>query len=408
MRVDGRYFSSSLLPLVLPLAAALLLTACGGDKQGAAGAGGGMPPAEVSVVTIAAGKLALTSELPGRLEAVRSSEIRARVAGIVKQRVFREGSDVKAGEVLFRIDPAPFKAAYDSATAAVARAEAVRDQTRAQAERAEALIGKKMISHQDYDLAVANAKQSLADVASAKAAQETARLNLGYATVTAPISGRIGRALVTEGALVGQGEATQLALIQQLDPLYVNFSQSSVEVLKLKRALESGKLKGVGGQAQVTLLLEDGSEYKHKGKLLFSDLSVDPSTGSITLRAEVPNPDHLLLPGMYVRVRLEQAVDSNAITVPQRALQRGPQGSFVMLVKDGKVAMQPVEVGDAQGDVWIVTSGLTGGEQVIVEGLQKTGPGAPVKAVPFGAAPTQAPGQAAAPAGAAAPAAEKK
>lgn len=374
--------SLSLLPLAMAMT--LALTACGDDK-GAAAAGGGMPPAEVSVVTVQPGKLALTTELPGRLEAMRTAEVRARVAGIVKQRVFKEGSDVKAGDVLFRIDPAPFKAAYDSAAAAVARAEAVRDQTKAQADRAESLIGKKMISQSDYDLSIANAKQAVADVAAAKAAQETARLNLGYATVTAPISGRIGRALVTEGALVGQGEATQLALVQQIDPLYVNFTQSSVEVLKLKRALDSGALKRVDGQAEVTLLLEDGSEYKNKGKLLFSDMSVDPSTGSITLRAEFPNPSRLLLPGMYVRVRLEQAVASNAITVPQRALQRSPQGAAVLLVgADGKVVAQPVTVGDAQGDYWIITEGLKGGEQVIVEGVQHTQPGAVVKAVPFG------------------------
>lgn len=386
-------------PFLFPLALVLALSACG-DKQGAAGGpGGGMPPAEVSVVTITPGKLALTTELPGRLEGVRTSEVRARVAGIVKQRLFKEGSEVKAGQVLFQIDPAPFKAVYDSATAAVARAEAVRDQTKAQADRAESLIGKKMISQSDYDLAIANAKQAIADVASAKAAQETARLNLSYATVTAPISGHIGRALVTEGALVGQGEATQLALIQQLDPLYVNFTQSSVEVLRLKRALESGKLKRVDGQAEVTLVTEDGAEYPQKGKLLFSDLTVDPNTGSISLRAEFPNAQRTLMPGMYVRVRLEQAVDSNAITVPQRALQRSAQGSAVMVVdKEGKVAVQPVTVGEAQGDYWIVTDGLKGGESVIVEGFQHVQPGAPVKAVPFGAAPQQAQG-AAAPAG---------
>ncbi len=379
MRVAIRGFSFSILPLAL----VVMLTACGSGEQ-PADAGGEMPPAEVSVITITPGKLALTSELPGRLEAVRTAEVRARVAGIVKERVFREGSDVKAGDVLFRIDPAPFKASYDSAVAAVARAEALRDQTRAQADRAESLIGKQMVSKADYDLAIASAKQAVADVAAAKAAQETARLNLSYATVTAPISGRIGRALVTEGALVGQGEATQLALIQQLSPVYVNFSQSSVDVLKLRQALASGSFKSDAG-AEVSVVLENGEAYPHKGRLLFSDLSVDPGTGSISLRAEIPNPDRLLLPGMYVRVRLEQAVDSNAITVPQRALQRGPQGAFVMIVKDGVVAVQNVETDIAQGDLWRVSSGLTGGEQVIVEGLQKIHPGAPVKTVPFGA-----------------------
>jgi membrane fusion protein (multidrug efflux system) len=365
---------------------ALLLASCGDDKASAPGLGGQMPPPEVSVITIEPGKLALSSELPGRLEAVRNAEVRARVPGVVLQRVFREGSDVKEGDVLFRIDPAPFKAAFDSATAAVARAEALRDNAKAQADRAASLIGKQMISKADYDLAQANAKQTIADVAAAKAALETARLNLGYATVTAPISGRIGRALVTEGALVGQGEATKLAQIQQVSSVYVNFSQSSAEVLRLRQALASGSFKK-DGSADVTIKLEDGSEYPQKGHLLFSDLAVDPSTGSVSLRAEIPNPDHLLLPGMYVRVKLEQAVDSNAITVPQRALQRGPKGAFVMLVKDGKVAVQPVQTSVAQGDVWQVTSGLTGGEQVIVEGLQKIQPGAPVHAVPFGAAP---------------------
>lgn len=369
----------------LPFALSGLLVACGGDKQSAGQGGGQMPPPEVSVITITPGTLALSNELPGRLEAARTADVRARVAGIVQERVFREGSDVKAGDVLFRIDPAPFKAAYDSATAAVARAEAQRDQSKAQADRAASLIGKQMISKADYDLAIASAKQSVADVAAAKAAQETARLNLGYATVTAPISGRIGRALVTEGALVGQGTATPLALIQQVDKVYVNFSQSSTDVLKLRQALASGEFSQNSG-ADVSVVLEDGSEYAHKGRMLFSDISVDPGTGSVSLRAEIPNPDQLLLPGMYVRVRVEQAVDSNAITVPQRALQRGPQGSYVMLVKEGKVAVQPVEVDMAQGDVWRVKSGLKGGEQVIVEGLQKIRPDVPVSVVPFGAA----------------------
>jgi membrane fusion protein (multidrug efflux system) len=387
MRVNRR----SSFPFSLPLVLALALAACGGDPQGKGepgGPGGGMPPPEVSVVTIKPGELSLTSELPGRLEAVRSAEVRARVAGILQKRVYQEGSEVKEGDVLFQIDPRPFQAAYDNATAAVARAEATRAQTRAQAERAEALIGKKLISQQDFDTAQANFHQAEADVAAARATQMLHKLNLALATVRAPISGRIGRALVTEGALVGQGEATPLALIQQLNPVYVNFSQSSVEVLKLRRAMESGQLKRVGGQAEATLVLEDGSEYPQKGKLLFSDLAVDPGTGSVSLRAEFPNKDRLLLPGMYVRVRLAQAVASNAITVPQRALQRGPQGAFVMLVKDGKVAVQPVTTGAAQGDVWVVESGLAGGEQVIVEGIQKVQPGMPVTAVPFGAAPS--------------------
>lgn len=373
----------------LSLAAAVTLAGCGGgDKgaQGPGGPGGGMPPAEVGVITVSKGKLPLTSELPGRIEAVRTSEVRARVAGIVLKREFREGSEVKAGEVLYRIDPAPYVAALDSAKAQLARAEATATNAKLAADRANRLIDSKMISQQDYDTAMANAKAAQADVAAAKAAIETARLNVGYATVTAPISGRIGKALVTEGALVGQGEATQLALIQQVDPVYVNFSQSSTDILKLKKALESGQIKSVApGQAQVTLLLEDGTEYAQKGKLLFSDLAVDPSTGNITLRGEFANPDRLLLPGMYVRIRLEQGVAEDVITVPQRAVMRNPQGAAVLVVAaDGKVEAQPIKTDTAQGDLWVVSDGLKGGEQVIVEGLQKAKPGATVKAVPAG------------------------
>lgn len=384
----------------LTLALAATLASCGGDQapgKGGPGGPGGMPPPEVSVVTVKPGELALSSELPGRLEAVRSAEVRARVPGVVLKRVFQEGSDVKEGQVLFQIDPRPFQAAYDSAAAGLSRAEAQRDQTRAQAERARALVGKKLISQQDFDLAQANFRQAEADVAAARADVAARKIDLDLATVRAPIDGRIGRALVTEGALVGQGETTPLALIQQLDTVYVNFSQSSTDLLNLRKALTAGKVQR-SGDASVTLLLEDGSEYPQKGRLLFSDLAVDPATGSVSLRAQFPNPQHVLLPGMYVRVRLAQAVANNAITVPQRALQRNAQGAFVMIVKDGKVAVQPVQVGEAQGDQWIVESGLTGGEQVIVEGLMKAPPGTPVTTVPFGAAPP-APAGAPAPAG---------
>lgn len=385
----------TLHPPTFICALALALAACGGDQGPGKGGSGGMPAPEVSVVTVKPGELALSSELPGRLEAVRSAEVRARVAGVVLKRVFTEGSDVREGQVLFQIDPRPFQAAYDSAAAALARAEAQRDRTRAEADRAKALVGRKLVSQQDYDLTQANFRQAEADVAAARANAAARKIDLDLATVRAPISGRIGRALVTEGALVGQGETTPLALVQQLDTVYVNFSQSSTELLGLRKALAAGKLKRAGDTA-VTLLLEDGSEYAQKGRLLFSDLAVDPNTGSVSLRAQVPNPQHVLLPGMYVRVRLAQAVADNAITVPQRALQRNSQGAFVMLVKDGKVAVQPVEVGEAQGDQWIVESGLAGGEQVIVEGLQKAPPGTPVKAVPFGASPAGAPAGAAA------------
>lgn len=384
-----------LLPVFSTVLMTAMLAGCGKQEQAAGGGGGEMPPAEVGVVTITPGKLALTSELPGRLEALRTADVRARVSGIVLERVFREGSDVRAGDVLYRIDAAPYRATYDSARAALARAEAAQIDARMREERAQSLIGRKMISQQDFDSAVANARATQADVMAAKSALESARLNLEYATVRAPISGRIGRALVTEGALVGQGEATPLAVIQQLNPLYVNFTQSSTEVLNLRKALDAGEVKGVGRQAEVQVVMEDGSVYPHAGKLLFSDLAVDPATGTVALRAEVPNPDAFLLPGMFVRARVQQAVAEQGITVPQRGLQRGPQGAFVMVVKDGKAEVQPVTTGAAQGDVWVIMSGLKGGEQVIVEGLQKVKPGAPVKAVPFGAVPPASPAPAA-------------
>lgn len=381
MRVSRR----SRFSLAAVLTASLALSACGEKPpQGAPGMPGGeMPPAEVGVVTVTKGAVALTNELPGRLEAVRSSEVRARVAGIVLKRSFQEGSDVRAGDVLFQIDPAQYSAALSSAKANLARAEATLSDARLRANRAEQLIGSNMISRQDYDTTQANAKAAAAEVAAAKASVDAANLNLGYATVRAPISGRVGRALVTEGALVGQGEVTPLALVQQIDKLYVNFTQSATEVLQLKQAMNDGSLRSSGGT--VSIVMEDGSVYPHQGKLLFSDLSVDAGTGAITLRAEVPNPEKLLLPGMYVRVRVEQGVQEQAITIPQRGLQRGAQGAAVMLVKDGKVAVQPVQVGNAEGDRWIITDGLVGGEQLIVEGLQKIQPGAPVVAVPFGA-----------------------
>ncbi|HVK95754.1 MAG TPA: efflux RND transporter periplasmic adaptor subunit [Noviherbaspirillum sp.] len=374
-----------------PIAALVLmfsLAACGDKKTAAQGPGGGMPPPEVAVVTVTAERLALTTELPGRLEATRVAEVRARVPGIVTQRVFREGSEVKAGELLFRIDPAPFQASLNSAEAALEKAQANLAQANLKAQRYKPLVETSAISKQEYDDAVTAQKQAQADVAAAKAARETARLNLGYATVNAPISGRIGRALVTEGALVGEGEATPLAVVQQLNPIYVNVTQSANEALQLQRAMASGKLQKIGADAaKVTLLTEDGQAYPHPGKLLFSDLTVDQSTGAITLRAEVPNPDRFLLPGMYVRARIEQAVNEQAITVPQQAVQREGSGASVLVVADdGKVATRPVQANVAQGNHWIISEGLKPGERVIVEGFQKVAPGATVKAVPWKAA----------------------
>lgn len=380
-----RYRLTRVAPqLGLTLLALLAIAGCG-DKSGSAPGAGGMPPPEVAVVTIEPHRLAITTELPGRLEATRVAQVRARAAGIVLKRVFREGSDVKAGDVLFRIDPAPFQALYESTQASVAKAEANLAQANLKAQRYKPLVEQNAVSKQEYDDALTAQKQAAAELATANAARQTASLNLGYATVTAPISGRIGRAQVTEGALVGQGEATPLATIQQIDPIYVNLTQSSTEVLQLRRALAAGKLTSAGaGQAKVTLVTEDGQPYSHAGKLLFSDLTVDESSGAITLRAEFPNPDRFLLPGMYVRARLEQAVNEQAITVPQQAVIRNADSASVMVVgSDGKVTARTVKAATNQGDSAVVSDGLKAGEQIIVEGLQKAQPGATVKAVPW-------------------------
>ena len=385
--------------LVLPLVAAL--AACGqsdAPAKGGGAPGGGMPAPEVGVVTVTPGDVGLQTELPGRLEASRVAQVRARAAGILQQRLFREGSDVKAGQALFRIDPAPYQASLQSAQASLARAQANLASTTAVAERYKPLVAENAISQQDYTNAVAAQKAAEADVAAARASVQTAGINLNHASVTAPISGRIGRALVTEGALVGQEEATPLAVIQQVDPLYVNFTQSATEAMKLKRAMEAGQLKGVGGgAAAVRVVLDDGSEYPRPGKLLFSDLTVDATTGQVTLRAEVPNPGGALLPGLYVRVRLEQAVAGNAITLPQQAVTRTTQGDSVKVVlADGKIEARPVKVGGQQGGRWVVLDGLKAGEQVMVDGFQKLQmlpPGTPVKAVPWapaGATPAAA------------------
>lgn len=378
----------------------LLLAGCSkapeqGGKPGAMG-GAGAPPPEVSVTAAVMEAIPITTELPGRIEAVRIAEVRARVPGILLKQVFREGADVKAGDVLFEIDPAPFKASLNSAKAALAKAEAGVEQAKAKAARYKALIEFNAVSKQNYDDATASLLQGEADVLSAKAAVETATLNLGYTTVTAPISGRIGKAIMTEGALVGQNTATQLATIQQMDPVYFDFTQSSTDWLNLRRALESGVLKSIApGEAKVTLLLEDGTVYPLAGRLLFSDVTVDPTTGMITLRAEFPNPDRLLLPGMFARGVLEQAVNQKAVTIPQRALARGANGSAtVMVVKaDNTVESRPVQAGSASGTKWIISSGLKEGEQVIMEGLQKARPGMTVKPVPFGAPAQAAQGQ---------------
>ncbi|WP_442107575.1 efflux RND transporter periplasmic adaptor subunit [Pseudomonas sp. NUPR-001] len=340
------------------------------------------PPSAVSVETVRVEALAISTELNGRILAPRTAEVRARVAGVVLKRVYREGSDVKQGDVLFRIDPAPFQADYDSARASLAKAEANRYQARLQDERYRELIAINAVSRQDHDNARAAFMQADAAVAEAKAALERARLNLSYATVTAPISGRIGRALVTEGALVGQNESTPLATIQQLDPIHADVTQSTRELNALRRALRAGELQQVGqDQAGATLIQDDGTPYPLPGKLLFSDISVDPSTGQITLRSEFPNPDLDLLPGSFIRVRLDQAIKQQGISVPQRAILRDSAGQPRVLLVDAEQRIQErsVVLGAVQNDRWIVSQGLAPGDRVVVEGLQHVTPGDQVR-----------------------------
>jgi membrane fusion protein (multidrug efflux system) len=387
------------------LAVALALSACGAKDAGTpAGAGAKPPPPEVGVVTVAAQAVSLQTELPGRVEPVRVAQVRARVNGVVLKRLFQEGSEVRSGQLLFEIDAAPYRAAHDSALAALAKAQANLTQAAAQAERYQPLVQANAISQQDYVNAQAAQQQAQADVAAGKAAVTTARINLDYTRVTAPIAGRIGRALVTEGALVGAAEGTQLALIQQTSTVYVNFTQSTTEVLRLRKALAAKQLRSAAGAAAVRLVLEDGSELPREGKLLFSDLTVDATSGQITLRAEVPNADGLLLPGQYVRVRLSQAELPAGMLLPQQAVARSSQGDSVLVVGEGNVpTSRPVKVGLARDNQWAVLEGLKPGEQVVVDGFQKLrGPG-PVSPVPWkGSGPAAAPAAPAAPASAAA------
>jgi membrane fusion protein (multidrug efflux system) len=377
---------TALLTAIVCALAAVGLAGCGAKSAEGAAAAASAPAPAVGVITVSPQSVGLTSELPGRLEATRIAQVRARAAGILLKRTFREGSDVKAGQLLFQIDAAPYRAQLQSAQAAQARAEANREQAGAQAERYKPLLDANAISKQDYINAVASFKQADADVASARAAVTTAQINLGYASVTAPISGRIGRALVTEGALVGQGDATPLALVQQIDPMYVNFTQSTTEVLRLRKAIDAGKLQrsGTTDAGTVQVVLEDGSVYAAPGKLLFSDLTVDATSGQITLRAEVPNPSGLLLPGTYVRVRIQQAQADGAVLLPQQAVTRSPQGDSVLVVAaDGKFAPRPVKIGGAQSGQWVVLDGLQAGDQVMVDGFQKLRGVTVVKPVPW-------------------------
>ena len=367
-----------------------LLAACGEQKPAGPGAGG-MPPLEVEVLTVQPGSATVSRELPGRLEAVRTAQVRARVEGIVEKRLFTEGSDVAAGATLFQLDARTFRTTAASAEADLAVAKQ-------NLERYKALLPIKAVSQQEFDLAEARYKQ-------AEAALAKAHLDLENTTVPAPIAGRIGRAMVTEGALVGKGDATHLATIEQIDPIYVNFTQTNTDLQRLQQQLKSGKLKR-GKEVQVELVQEDGTVYAHKGKLLFSELAVDPNSGAIMMRALFPNPQKELLPGTFVRVRMAQGTMENVFKVPQRAVASSPQGQLVMLVDaEGKVAPHPIKTGETDGTDWIVSEGLSGGERVIVNGLQKARPGSTVKPVPLGAAAGAPVAAAPAPT---APAAEKK
>ncbi len=375
-------------PSAITLACALALTACSKDEAAAPASSQGAPVLPVGVVTVEPTQVGVVTELPGRVDASRVAEVRARVAGIVQKRVFTEGADVKAGQLLYVIDSAPYEATLQNAQATLARAEANLQQTSSQLERYRPLVEANAISKQDFVNAEAAQKQAQAEVAAAKASVRSAKINLDYARVTAPISGRIGQALVTEGALVGQGTATPLAVIQQIDPVYVNFTQSAADSLKLRKALSDGQYTSAGKEGtEVKVLLDDGTEYELNGKLLFSDISVDPTTGQVTLRAEVPNPKGLLLPGLYVRIRMETAKADNVIALPQQAVTRTQQGNTVtVLDKDGKLSTRNVQISMAQDNQWIVQEGLQPGEQVVVDGLQKLQlmpPGTAVKPVPW-------------------------
>nr|WP_288358643.1 MexC family multidrug efflux RND transporter periplasmic adaptor subunit [uncultured Pseudomonas sp.] len=358
----------------ITLSMAIALAGCDKGEQG----WGEAPPREVDVLTVKTEPFTVVAELPGRIEPVRVAEVRARVAGIVLKRTFEEGADVKAGDLLFQIDPAPFKAALSRAEGELARTEAQLFQAQATVERYQPLVKINAVSQQDFDVARATLRSAQADKRSAQANVETAKLDLGYAQVRAPIAGRIGRAQVTEGALVGQGETTLLARIQQLDPVYADFSQPAADALRLRAAIADGKVSGEGDKA--LSLRVDGTDIESKGTLLFTDISVDRSTGQIALRGRFDNPQGVLLPGMYVRVRTPQGLDQDAILVPQRAVQRSADGkaSVMLLGADNSVEARPVTTGAMQGARWQITEGLKAGDKVIVSSLGAIQPGAKV------------------------------
>jgi len=357
------------------LAVAVALAGCGAGEEPQAASAAVVP---VETVTVTTEQLALASTLPGRVEPMRVAEVRARVAGIVLHKRFEEGADVKAGDVLFQIDPAPFKVALARAEGDLARAQAVQQEAQARVKRYEPLVKIEAVSQQDFDSATAELRSAQAAVRTAQADVQTARLNLGYATVTAPISGRIGRALTTEGALVGQGDATLMARIQQLDPIYVDFTQSAADALRLRQALKEGAL--TGGEDKALSAQVEGTDYQRQGALMFTDVAVDRGTGQVTLRGRFDNRDGILLPGMYVRVRTPQGTDQQAILVPQRAVQRGSDGmARVMVVgTDNLAEVRSVRTGVMQGSRWQISEGLRTGDQVIVGSPAGLAPGMPV------------------------------
>ncbi|EMR0740299.1 efflux RND transporter periplasmic adaptor subunit [Citrobacter braakii] len=367
----------SLLPSFIIMSAVLL---AGCNDQGETQAHPAEPQVNVHVVEKA--PLAVTTELPGRTTAFRIAEVRPQVSGIVLKRNFTEGSDVEAGQSLYQIDPATYQADYDSAKGELAKSEAAAAIAHLTVKRYVPLVGTKYISQQEYDQAIADARQADASVIAAKAAVESARINLTYTKVTSPISGRIGKSNVTEGALVTNGQATELATVQQLDPIYVDVTQSSNDFMRLKQSVEQGSLHKDSASSTVELVMENGQSYPLKGALQFSDVTVDESTGSITLRAVFPNPQHTLLPGMFVRARIDEGVQPNAILVPQQGVTRTPRGdATVMVVNDkSQVEARTVVATQAIGDKWLISEGLQPGDKVIVSGLQKARPGVKVKA----------------------------
>ena len=370
--------------VLIVIVVGLLPGGCGKGRQSAP-----TPVPEVATVKVSMEPVALTIELPGRTSAYRVAEIRPQVNGLIQKRLFTEGSHVRAGQALYQIDPAPFQAVLDNAKAAVAKAEASLQAIRSKAERFKELLPEKAVSRQDYDDAEAALKQTEADIEYWKAMAQTARINLGYTRITAPVSGRIGRSNVTEGALVTAQQPAPLSIIQQLDPVYVDVPQSTTELLRLKRPLEDDRLNQSGaGQKKVKLFLEDGSAYPLAGTLQFRDVTVDPTTGSVILRVLFPNPKDVLLPGMFVRAVVREGIKERAILIPQQAVSRDPKGNPLALIVDagGKVQQRMLTLDRAIGDRWLVTTGLASGDRVIVEGMQKVRPGASVKAVPFEAA----------------------